>query len=459
MVFSSVLFLFRFLPAALAVYFLAPRRWRNLVLLIESLIFYSWGEVRYFPIMVASILVDFSASNGIERHRDNPRACRGFLLLSVFFNLGSLAFFKYTGFFVSNLNALFGLSLTAPAFTLPLGISFYTFQTMSYTIDVYRGKVSAERSIIDFGAFVALFPQLIAGPIVRYTDVSRELKNRTITPESFQDGAAVFIRGLGRKVLIANNIGSLWTEVSAMNFDLISTPLAWLALLAYSFQIYFDFSGYSLMAIGLGKMLGFEFPQNFNDPYIAKSVTDFWRRWHMTLGSWFREYLYFPLGGNRCSKGRHIFNMFVVWAATGLWHGASWNFVLWGLYFFVFLVLEKYFLIHWLERSRVLSHLYLLFLVVLSWALFAITDFSALGRFLAALFAGRGGTEWVYYFRSYIVTFVIAAVCSTPALSLLGVRLKKKAPALLYAAAALVLVVSCAYLVDATYNPFLYFRF
>ena len=218
MVFSSVLFLFRFLPAALAVYFLAPRRWRNLVLLIESLIFYSWGEVRYFPIMVASILVDFSASNGIERHRDNPRACRGFLLLSVFFNLGSLAFFKYTGFFVSNLNALFGLSLTAPAFTLPLGISFYTFQTMSYTIDVYRGKVSAERSIIDFGAFVALFPQLIAGPIVRYTDVSRELKNRTITPESFQDGAAVFIRGLGRKVLIANNIGSLWTEVSAMNF-------------------------------------------------------------------------------------------------------------------------------------------------------------------------------------------------------------------------------------------------
>ena len=459
MVFSSVLFLFRFLPAALAVYFLAPRRWRNLVLLIESLIFYSWGEVRYFPIMVASILVDFSASNGIERHRDNPRACRGFLLLSVFFNLGSLAFFKYTGFFVSNLNALFGLSLTAPAFTLPLGISFYTFQTMSYTIDVYRGKVSAERSIIDFGAFVSLFPQLIAGPIVRYTDVNRELKNRTITPESFQDGAAVFIRGLGRKVLIANNIGSLWTEVSAMNFDLISTPLAWLALLAYSFQIYFDFSGYSLMAIGLGKMLGFEFPQNFNDPYIAKSVTDFWRRWHMTLGSWFREYLYFPLGGNRCSKGRHIFNMFVVWAATGLWHGASWNFVLWGLYFFVFLVLEKYFLIHWLERSRVLSHLYLLFLVVLSWALFAITDFSALGRFLAALFAGRGGTEWVYYFRSYIVTFVIAAVCSTPALSLLGARLKKKAPALLYAAAALVLVVSCAYLVDATYNPFLYFRF
>ena len=459
MVFSSVLFLFRFLPAALAVYFLAPRRWRNLVLLIESLIFYSWGEVRYFPIMVASILVDFFASNGIESHRDSPRACRGFLLLSVFFNLGSLAFFKYTGFFVSNLNALFGLSLTVPAFTLPLGISFYTFQTMSYTIDVYRGKVSAERSIIDFGAFVALFPQLIAGPIVRYTDVSRELKNRTITPESFQDGAAVFIRGLGRKVLIANNIGSLWTEVSAMNFDLISTPLAWLALLAYSFQIYFDFSGYSLMAIGLGKMLGFEFPQNFNDPYIAKSVTDFWRRWHMTLGSWFREYLYFPLGGNRCSKGRHIFNMFVVWAATGLWHGASWNFVLWGLYFFVFLVLEKYFLLHWLERSLVLSHLYLLFLVVLSWALFAITDFSALGRFLTALFAGRGGTEWVYYFRSYIVTFVIAAVCSTPALSLLGARLKKKAPALLYAAAALVLVVSCAYLVDATYNPFLYFRF
>ena len=459
MVFSSILFLFRFFPAAMAVYFLAPKRWRNLVLLVESLIFYSWGEVRYFPIMIASILVDFIASNGIERHRDSRRACRAFLCLSVVFNLGMLGFFKYTNFILGNLSALFGLSLPALSLTLPLGISFYTFQTMSYTIDVYRGKVPAEKNIIDFGAFVVLFPQLIAGPIVRYTDVSRELKSRTITPGDVQEGIGIFIRGLGRKVLIANNIGALWTEVSAMNFSAISTPLAWLGILAYTFQIYFDFSGYSQMAIGLGRMLGFRFPQNFNDPYIAKSVTEFWRRWHMTLGSWFREYLYIPLGGNRCSFPRQIFNLFVVWAATGLWHGASWNFVLWGLYFFVFLVLEKAFLRPFLEKTRVLGHLYLLFLVVVSWAVFAITDFAALGRFLTALFSFRGGSEWLYYLRNYGVTFLLAAFLSTPLLARLEERLGGRLGWAKNLALTVVLVASVAYLVDATYNPFLYFRF
>ena len=364
MVFSSILFLFRFFPIAMLVYYIAPRRYKNLVLLVESLVFYSWGEVRYFPIMIASILVDFIASNGIEKHRQSKGACRAFLTLSVVFNLGMLGFFKYTNFLLLNLGALTGLSFPALSLTLPLGISFYTFQTMSYTIDVYRGKVPAERNIVDFGAFVVLFPQLIAGPIVRYTDVNRELKSRVITLDGVQEGIDIFIRGLGRKVLIANNIGALWTEVSAMNFEVISTPLAWLGILAYTFQIYFDFSGYSQMAIGLGRMLGFRFPRNFDDPYIAKSVTEFWRRWHMTLGSWFREYLYIPLGGNRCSFPRQVFNLFVVWAATGLWHGASWNFVLWGLYFFVFLVLEKAFLRPRLEKTRVLGHLYLLFLVV-----------------------------------------------------------------------------------------------
>ena len=459
MVFSSILFLFRFFPAAMAVYYLAPRRYKNLVLLIESLIFYSWGEVRYFPIMVASILVDYIASNGIEKHRDSKGACRAFLCLSVVFNLGMLGFFKYTNFILGNLSALFGLSLPALSLTLPLGISFYTFQTMSYTIDVYRGKVPAERNIVDFGAFVVLFPQLIAGPIVRYTDVNRELKSRTITPGDVQEGIDIFIRGLGRKVLIANNIGALWTEVSAMNFSVISTPLAWLGILAYTFQIYFDFSGYSQMAIGLGRMMGFRFPQNFNDPYIAKSVTEFWRRWHMTLGSWFREYLYIPLGGNRCSFPRQIFNLFVVWAATGLWHGASWNFVLWGLYFFVFLVLEKAFLRPFLERSRVIGHLYLLFLVVVSWAIFAITDFAALGRFLGAMFSLRGGSEWLYYLRNYGVTFLLAAFLSTPLLARLEARLGNRLKGLRTAALTLVLVSSIAYLVDATYNPFLYFRF
>ena len=459
MVFSSILFLFRFFPAAMAVYYLAPRRYKNLVLLIESLIFYSWGEVRYFPIMVASILVDYIASNGIQRHRDSKGACRAFLCLSVVFNLGMLGFFKYTNFILGNLSALIGLSLPALSLTLPLGISFYTFQTMSYTIDVYRGKVPAERNIIDFGAFVVLFPQLIAGPIVRYTDVNRELKSRTITPGDVQEGIDIFIRGLGRKVLIANNIGSLWTEVSAMNFSVISTPLAWLGILAYTFQIYFDFSGYSQMAIGLGRMLGFRFPQNFNDPYIAKSVTEFWRRWHMTLGSWFREYLYIPLGGNRCSFPRQIFNLFVVWAATGLWHGASWNFVLWGLYFFVFLVLEKAFLRPVLEGSRVLGHLYLLFLVVVSWAIFAITDFAALGRFLTAMFAFRGGSEWLYYLRNYGVTFLLAAFLSTPLLARLEERLGGRLGWAKNLALVVILVASIAYLEDATYNPFLYFRF
>ncbi len=459
MVFSSILFLFRFFPIAMLVYYIAPRRYKNLVLLVESLVFYSWGEVRYFPIMIASILVDFIASNGIEKHRQSKGACRAFLTLSVVFNLGMLGFFKYTNFLLLNLGALTGLSFPALSLTLPLGISFYTFQTMSYTIDVYRGKVPAERNIVDFGAFVVLFPQLIAGPIVRYTDVNRELKSRVITLDGVQEGIDIFIRGLGRKVLIANNIGALWTEVSAMNFEVISTPLAWLGILAYTFQIYFDFSGYSQMAIGLGRMLGFRFPRNFDDPYIAKSVTEFWRRWHMTLGSWFREYLYIPLGGNRCSFPRQIFNLFVVWAATGLWHGASWNFVLWGLYFFVFLVLEKAFLRPRLEKTRVLGHLYLLFLVVVSWAIFAITDFAALGRFLAAMFSFRPGTEWLYYLRNYGVTFLLAGFLSTPLLAKWEARWGERGRMAKNLALGVVLIASIAYLEDATYNPFLYFRF
>ena len=459
MVFSSILFLFRFFPIAMLVYYIAPRRYKNLVLLVESLVFYSWGEVRYFPIMIASILVDFIASNGIEKHRQSKGACRAFLTLSVVFNLGMLGFFKYTNFLLLNLGALTGLSFPALSLTLPLGISFYTFQTMSYTIDVYRGKVPAERNIVDFGAFVVLFPQLIAGPIVRYTDVNRELKSRVITLDGVQEGIDIFIRGLGRKVLIANNIGALWTEVSAMNFEVISTPLAWLGILAYTFQIYFDFSGYSQMAIGLGRMLGFRFPQNFDDPYIAKSVTEFWRRWHMTLGSWFREYLYIPLGGNRCSFPRQVFNLFVVWAATGLWHGASWNFVLWGLYFFVFLVLEKAFLRPRLEKTRVLGHLYLLFLVVVSWAIFAITDFAALGRFLAAMFSFRPGTEWLYYLRNYGVTFLLAGFLATPLLAKWEARWGERGRMAKNLALGVVLIASIAYLEDATYNPFLYFRF
>lgn len=462
MVFSSILFLFRFMPAAFAIYYLVPRRFKNFTLLVLSLIFYSWGEAKYFPIMIASTVVDYTASGLIESHRDNKLICRLGLIYSVVFNLGMLGFFKYTNFFVGNLNALFGLSLPTISFVLPLGISFYTFQTMSYTIDVYLGKVKAERNIIDFGAFVVLFPQLIAGPIVRYTDINRELKERQINLPQIQDGIKLFILGLGSKVLIANNVGALWTEIEAIGagegFLSISTPLAWMAVFAYSLQIYFDFSGYSLMAIGLGKMLGFEFPKNFDFPYISRSFTEFWRRWHMTLGSWFREYLYIPLGGNRVSKSRLYFNLFVVWTATGFWHGASWNFIFWGLFFFVFLVIERMGFKQVLERHSAFSHVYVIFFLLLSWALFAVTDLGMLGDLFTRMFVPVGGVDWIYYLRNYIVVFILGTVLSTPALKGLYLRLEKNNVFCLVFFGAIFLA-STAYLVDATYNPFLYFRF
>ena len=462
MVFSSILFLFRFMPAAFAIYYLVPRRFKNFTLLVLSLIFYSWGEAKYFPVMIASIVVDYTASGLIESHRNNKLICRLGLIYSVVFNLGMLGFFKYTNFFVGNLNALFGLSLPTISFVLPLGISFYTFQTMSYTIDVYLGKVKAERNIIDFGAFVVLFPQLIAGPIVRYTDINRELKERQINLPQIQDGIKLFILGLGSKVLIANNVGALWTEIEAIGagegFLSISTPLAWMAVFAYSLQIYFDFSGYSSMAIGLGKMLGFEFPKNFDFPYISRSFTEFWRRWHMTLGSWFREYLYIPLGGNRVSRPRLYFNLFVVWAATGFWHGASWNFIFWGLFFFVFLVIERMGFKQVLERHSAFSHVYVIFFLLLSWALFAVTDLGMLGDLFTRMFVPVGGVDWIYYLRNYIVVFILGTVLSTPALKGLYLRLEKNNVFCLIFFGAIFLA-STAYLVDATYNPFLYFRF
>lgn len=462
MVFSSILFLFRFMPAAFAIYYLVPRRFKNFTLLVLSLIFYSWGEAKYFPIMIASIVVDYTASGLIESHRDNKFLCRLGLIYSMVFNLGMLGFFKYTNFFVGNLNAWFGLDLPTISFVLPLGISFYTFQTMSYTIDVYLGKVKAERNIIDFGAFVVLFPQLIAGPIVRYTDINRELKERQINLPQIQEGIKLFILGLGSKVLIANNVGALWTEIEAIGagegFLSISTPLAWMAVFAYSLQIYFDFSGYSLMAIGLGKMLGFEFPKNFDFPYISCSFGEFWRRWHMTLGAWFREYLYIPLGGNRVSKPRLYFNLFVVWAATGFWHGASWNFVFWGLFFFVTQVVERMGFRKFLDRHRIFSHVYVIFFLLLSWALFAVTDLGMLGDLFTRMFVPAGGVDWIYYLRNYLVVFILGAVLSTPALKGLYLRLEKNNVFCLIFFGAIFLA-STAYLVDATYNPFLYFRF
>ncbi len=461
MVFSTLLFLFRFLPISLFLYYIVPARWKNAVLLVVSLIFYSWGEVRYFPIMIFSTVLDYTCSRCIERWRDRRWVCKTALGVSIFCNLGMLIFFKYTDFFLSNLNALLGLSIPLLRLTLPLGISFYTFQTMSYTIDVYRGDAGAEHNIINFGAYVTMFPQLIAGPIVRYTDVAERLnilKGR-VTLDRVDDGISLFIFGLAKKVLIANSVGALWTEISeTLGYGSISTPLAWMGILAYTLQIYFDFSGYSLMAIGLGKMLGFDFPDNFNYPYISKSITEFWRRWHMTLGSWFREYVYIPLGGNRKGKARQILNMAVVWFLTGFWHGADWNFILWGLFYLALLIIEKLWLLKKLEKAPVLAHIYTMLFVIVGWAIFFITDLGQLGDFLRRLFVPTGGISALYYLRNYAVIFVVAMVFCTPLPMRLYEKIKHNT-LLRGLCLGVLLALSIAYLSNATYNPFLYFRF
>lgn len=458
MVFSSILFIFRFLPIALLLYFITPKKYRNTTLLIISLIFYSWGEAKYFFLMAASIFVDYFVSLGIEKNRENKKLSTFLLIVSMCFNLGMLGLFKYMNFFIDNINLVLGMSIKNVALTLPLGISFYTFQTMSYTIDVYKGKVEAEKNIINFGAFVSLFPQLIAGPIVKYSDINKELKDRKSDANMIEEGIEQFILGVSKKVLIANNIGMLWDEVIAIGPQNISMGLAWLGVLAFSFQIYFDFSGYSSMAIGLGKILGFNFPENFNYPYISRSISEFWRRWHMTLGSWFREYVYIPLGGNRVSNKRMYFNLFVVWGLTGFWHGANYNFIMWGLMFFVLIAIEKAGFSSFLEKHKVASHIYVIFFLLIGWTVFAIDDMTKLGQYLYTMFSFNGGTDWVYYIRNYGITLIIAVVFSTPIISELLPKIFKKK--VIYEVVLLILfTVSVAYLVDATYNPFLYFRF
>lgn len=460
MIFSNIFFIFRFLAVVLVLYYAAPYKYKNGIITIASLIFYSWGEVKYFPIMLASTVVDFFASQTIEKHRDNKKITRIALACSMIFNLGNLFFFKYTDFFISNINNFFGTSIPLLKLTLPLGISFYTFQTMSYTIDVYWGKVKAEDSIINFSAYVTMFPQLIAGPIVRYTDIAAKLNTYEgrITLDGINEGIKLFILGLGKKVLIANNVGALWTDIETMGFASVSTPLAWLGIIAYSLQIYFDFSGYSLMAIGLGKMLGFDFPQNFNLPYISKSITEFWRRWHITLSSWFREYVYIPLGGNRKGLKRQILNMLVVWFLTGFWHGADWNFMLWGLYYFILLALEKMFLLDFLKNKKVLARVYTLIAIAVGWAIFYITDLPALGGFIVKMFSFSGGVSAVYFFKNYIISIIVGILCSTTLTTKFYDKFKDNNLVMIPLLTAIFLL-SIAYLVDSTYNPFIYFRF
>ena len=488
MIFSSPYFLFLYFPVVLLLYYISPLRWRNLVLLVVNLIFYGWGEPVYVLIMFLSIAIDYSHGRIVTtcKAKGNDKGARMAVASSVVFNLLLLGFFKYWDFIVGNLNAL-GLDLVtrseirsainaalvnmgfSPLFqtassTLPIGISFYTFQTMSYTIDVYRGDARCQKNIVTFGAFVTLFPQLIAGPIIKYKDLDGQLEHRDHTVEKFASGVQRFTVGACKKVLLANALGPLWDVYLATPSSQLTTLGAWLGIAAFSLQLYFDFSGYSDMAIGLGRMLGFEFLENFNYPYLSKSASEFWRRWHISLGSWFREYLYFPLGGSRVSRGRMVFNLLIVWAATGIWHGASWNFLLWGLYWFVWITLEKLWLGKALDRiPGWLAHVYGIVIAVVGWAIFAVEDFSAMGPYLAAMFgfgAGALDADFLYYLRNYLPILAIAIAAATPLGKSLWRRLPERArlaafPVLMLAG----LVFTTAYLVDGTYNPFLYFRF
>ena len=464
MLFSSIPFLFYFLPCVFVLYFLVPMRWKNTVLLLASLFFYAWGEPKFVVFMLASIVQGYVLARLVEKYRADRRRAKLFLTLSLVFSLGLLGYCKYADFFLSGFNALTGLHIPLLRVALPIGISFYTFQTMSYTIDVYRGEAKAQKNIINFGAYVTLFPQLIAGPIVRYQTVADELEHRDCAADLFADGVKRFACGIGKKVLLANNIGLLWEAASAQAAPTVLT--AWLGVIAYGFQIYFDFSGYSDMAIGLGRMLGFRFLENFNYPFLADSITDFWRRWHISMGTWFRDYVYIPLGGNKGGLAKQLSNIAIVWLLTGFWHGASWNFVLWGVYFGILLVLEKLFLLRWLKRlPAVLRHIYALVLVTISWTLFAFTDIGAGFAWLKAMFFGTlFDSGSLYLLLTYGPMLVICALAATPlgkrCYEKLNSRLGPRALTVVDCGGLLcVLVMAAAYLVSGSYNPFLYFRF
>ena len=466
MLFSSIPFLYYFLPCVLLLYLVAPRKLKNSALLLSSLFFYGWGEPKYLILMLLSITQGYIFGRLVEKYRGQKRA-KLFLTLSVVFSFLMLGYCKYADFFISSFNAVTGLSIPLLKIALPIGISFYTFQIVSYVIDVYRGDVAAQRNYINLAAYISMFPQLIAGPIVRYADIAEQLENRTHSTAKTSLGVRRFIIGLSKKILLANVLGELVDVFK--NADERSVLFYWLYAVAYTLHIYFDFSGYSDMAIGLGHVFGFDFLENFNYPFISRSITEFWRRWHMSLGSWFRDYLYIPRGGNRVSRGRWIFNIAVVWAATGLWHGAAWNFVAWGIFFAVLLVLEKLFLKKWLERAPARGHIYVMLLVIISFVLFDATSLRGAGETIGAMF-GAGGLpavsfEALYNLRSYAVVLILGIIGSTPLPKLAVERIRKTSggAVLINAAEPVALVallaVSTAFLIDGSFNPFLYFRF
>ena len=459
--------MFVYLPVMLVTHYLSPPKWRNAILLALSLIFYGWGEPMYIFLMVFTIVLDYISGLLVARYKamGNDTAARLSVAGALVSNLLFLFFFKYWDLIATTLAGI-GLDfMPVLNLRLPIGISFYTFQAMTYPVDVYRGDAAPQRNLINFGTFVTIFPQLIAGPILKYKELADQVDKRSSSVEQFASGVNVFMVGLAKKVLLANNIGMLWDAVKALPAAELTTAGAWLGILAFSLQIYFDFSGYSDMAVGLGRMLGFEFLRNFEYPYISKSLTEFWRRWHISLGSWFREYVYIPMGGNRVGRGRLFFNLLVVWAATGIWHGASWNYLIWGLYFAALLILEKGFLGKWLKKlPSAAQHCYALFFIFISWAIFAVEDFTHMGIFLKAMFGfAQGGLSSPavgYWLRSFLPMLLIAILSCTPLAAKvwnsLGDKPKKVAlPVIILAG----LLVCTAYLVDATYNPFLYFRF
>lgn len=464
MVFSDSVFLFMFLPLTLAVYYAVPFAFKNTVLFLTGLLFYAWGEPVYVLIMLLSTAIDYCAGRLMDRFDSNKKIRKATLLVSVVMNLSLLGIFKYGSFFIGSVNGIFGSAIPDPGLPLPIGISFFTFQSMSYTIDLYRRNIKVQKNFIDFAAFVTMFPQIVAGPIVRYEDVSAQLACRRIDLSSMSDGITRFVCGMCKKVLIANSIGALWTDVKAQDYASMPAATAWLGIAAFTLQIYFDFSGYSDMAIGLGKMLGFDFPENFRYPYNSKSIAEFWRRWHITLGDWFKSYVYFPLGGSRGSTAATIRNTLIVWLLTGLWHGASWNFILWGLYYGVLIILEKFVFRRLLERTpSALRHIFTMLAVVFGWVIFEITSPASELEFVKAMlgFGGSFANSFTLNaLHNYAVTFIAAIAIST------GIPLKicKKLPekradtlSLVGEAAGMTACIAC--LVDSGYNPFLYFNF
>lgn len=486
MVFSSLTFLYIYLPIVMILYFISPMKVKNIIILVSGLFFYAWGEPVCVLIMLFSTAIDYTAGLVMHKYDDDQRIRTACLIVSVVMNVGLLAVFKYSDFIIATINSIPGVDIVNPVLhlnraindiidlnlnetrvELPIGISFFTFQSMSYTIDLYRRNIKVQKSFLSFASYVSLFPQIVAGPIVRYEDIQKEIDDRKIGVGMVSDGISIFVKGLAKKVLLANNIGLVWSGIKAMDYSTMSAATAWLGILAFTFQIYFDFSGYSDMAVGLGKMLGFNFPKNFDYPYMSRSISEFWRRWHITLGSWFKSYVYISLGGNRNGTAKTIRNLLIVWMLTGLWHGASWNFIIWGLYFGVLIILER---VGWgkvLEKLPApISGLYTFVLVVFGWVLFDTDNLSACMSYFGAMFgtAGVGIDQTAkYVFTSNIFIYIICILASTNIVTTILGKIKNKyryAVSCVAPAVQLILMLMCtAYLVDATYNPFLYFRF